>query len=108
MVFDFKPFKQTTSSCFYAIILMVLSGLHELRCNEHALDFQKNSKCCIGRALNAYDSENVHSIYYNDIVFICINYWMTMIVSLFSMCIYQFQFVLFGQLKERMSIYHAI
>ncbi|XP_055324550.1 B-cell receptor CD22 [Sitodiplosis mosellana] len=42
MVFDFKPFKLTTSSCFYAIILMVLSGLHELKCNEHALDFQKN------------------------------------------------------------------
>lgn len=45
MVFNFKRFKLTTTSCFYAITLMVLSGFNELRCDEHAQDFQKNSKC---------------------------------------------------------------
>lgn len=88
MVFDLRLFKRVTTRCFFAVTLIVLGNLNELKCNEHALDFQKNSKILEWIPTNEFDFN-----------------WINLFIDNRNL---QFQFVSFGRLKGKMSIYHAI
>lgn len=44
MLSDSKLLNIVTKKCVLVVTLIVLGSLNELNCNEHALDFQKNSK----------------------------------------------------------------
>lgn len=86
MLSDSKLLNIVTKKCVLVVTLIVLGSLNELNCNEHALDFQKNSKIT---------NEVQSMIQSNDCDVI---YGMFSIKSLNS----QFQFVSFGQSKRKM------